>query len=71
MSHASKILLQILTKRIEAKTASVIDKTQFGFRRGVGTRDAIGVLKTVFERSIEFGNEIYICFVDFEKRLIE
>jgi exonuclease III len=67
VSHASKILLQILTKRIEAKTVSVIGKTQFGFRRGVGTRDAIGVLRTVVERSIEFGNEIYICFVDFEK----
>ena len=33
----------------------------------MGTRDAIGVLRTVCERSIEFGNEIYICFVDFEK----
>ena len=33
----------------------------------VGTRDAIDVLRTVCERSIEFGNEIYICFVDFEK----
>ena len=42
-------------------------KTQFGFRRGVGTRYAIGVLRTVVERSIEFGNEIYICFVDFEE----
>ena len=67
VSHAFKILLHILTKRIEARTASVIGKTQFGFRRGVGTRDAIGVLRIVVERSIEFGYEIYICFVDFEK----
>jgi len=43
-SHASKIILKILTKRIEAKATAVnwITNEQFGFRKGVGTRDAIG-----------------------------
>src|SRR6476469_5649067 len=30
-------------------------------------RDAIGVMRMVCERSLEFGNNVYICFVDFEK----
>src|SRR6476469_5928423 len=30
-------------------------------------RDAIGVMRIICERSLEFGNNVYICFVDFEK----
>jgi hypothetical protein len=65
--HASKIMLKILTKRIESKVEGFIGKNQFGFRKGRGTRDAIGVLRMLCERSIENDNDIYICFVDFEK----
>jgi len=43
ISHASKILLNILTKRLEAKVDSIhfVGEDQFGFRKGRGTRDAI------------------------------
>ena len=67
ISHASKIMLKILTKRLEAKVNHLIGRNQFGFRKGCGTRDAIGVMRTLCERSLEHGNEVYICFVDFEK----
>jgi len=67
ISHASKILLKILTKRLEAKAEMFIGKTQFGFRRGCGTREAIGVMRTLCERSLEHDNDVYICLVDFEK----
>src|SRR6478609_8966423 len=30
-------------------------------------RDAIVVMRMICERSLEFGNNVYICFVDFEK----
>ena len=67
ISHASKILLRVLTKRIEGRIADFIGKTQFGFRRGCGTREAIGVMRMVCERSLDLGNEVFVCFVDFEK----
>jgi hypothetical protein len=67
ISHAAKILLKILTKRLEAKTESIIRETQFGFRRGCGTREAIGVMRTLCERSLEHDRDLFICFVDFEK----
>ena len=41
--------------------------SQFGFRKSLGTRDAIDVLKTLCERSLEHGRAVFICFVDFEK----
>ena len=31
------------------------------------TRETIGVMRTICERSLEHGNEVFICFVDFEK----
>src|SRR6476469_7010997 len=67
ISHASKILLKIPTNRIEAKARDFIGRNQFGFRKGCGTRDAIGVMRMICERCLEFGNNVYICFVDFEK----
>src|SRR6478609_6583042 len=67
ISYASKILLKILNNRIEARATDFIGRNQFGFRKGCGTRDAIGVIRMICERSLEFENNVYICFVDFEK----
>ena len=54
-------------RRIEGKVGKFIGRSQFGFRKGVGTRDAIGVMRVLIERSLEHDNEVYVCFVDFEK----
>ena len=60
-------MLKFLTNRIEAKARDFIGRNQFGFRKGFGTRDAIGIIIMRCETSLEFGNNVYICFVDFEK----
>ena len=60
-------MLKILTRRIEAKTKEFIGRNQFGFRKGCGTRDGIGVMRMLCERSLENDNKVYICFIDFEK----
>lgn len=65
--HSSKIMLRILTKRLEKKAYEYIGSNQFGFRSKRGTREAIGVLRTICERSIEYGNDVYVGFVDLEK----
>ena len=41
ISHASKILLKIINNRIQSKADMVLSKTQFGFRKDCGTREAI------------------------------
>ena len=65
--HASKIMLKVLTKRIEDRAKDFLSKGQFGFRSGVGTRDAIGVMRMLYERCLEHGNDLFICYIDFEK----
>jgi len=67
--HASKVLLRVLTKRLQAKADAdgCLGEDQFGFRKGRGTRDAIGVLRMMTERSLENNREVYTCFVNYEK----
>jgi uncharacterized membrane protein len=67
VTHASKIVLRMLTRRMESKAEEFLGPDQFGFRRGRGTRDGIGALRTLYERSLEHNNRVYICYVDFEK----
>src|SRR5215469_7717615 len=69
ISHASKIVLKILAERIKGKIkeCSYLEEDQFGFREGCGTREAIGVLRALGERSIEVGRDVVMCFVDYEK----
>src|SRR6218665_3626713 len=67
MPHALKIVLKILTKRITTKAEEYLWKNQLGFRKGCGTREATGVMRMLCERSLEHDNELFTCFVDFEK----
>jgi hypothetical protein len=52
ITHAAKIVARILRRRIERKTEDALGEDQFGFRRGKGTRDAIGMLRIILERTL-------------------
>lgn len=67
ISHASKIMLQILKDRLESKIEAQLGQDQFGFRRGRGTRDAIGAMRLLSERFLEANKQLYVCFIDYEK----
>jgi hypothetical protein len=49
ISHTEKIVARILRRRSERKIEDVLGEDQFGFRRGKGTRDAIGMLRIISE----------------------
>ena len=67
IAHASKIMLRLLVKRLENKAKYFIEKTQFEFRKGRGTRKGISVMRLLCERRLEFDEELFVCFVNFEK----
>jgi hypothetical protein len=67
ITHASKIVMKILTYRVESKAESFLGEDQFGFRRGCGTRDGIATLRALYERSLEHNNKVYVCYIDYEK----
>lgn len=58
MSHATKILLKVLMMRMRSRIRSEIAKEQYGFTADKGTRNAIFILRTIIERSIEVKHDI-------------
>jgi len=49
IAHTAKIL----RRRLEKKVEDVLGEDQFGFRRGKGTRSAIGMLRIISEQTLE------------------
>ena len=57
IAHIVTIVAKIL-RRFETKIEDILLKDPFGFRRGIGTRDAIGILRIISERTLEIDEEI-------------
>jgi len=66
IAHTAKIVTKILRIRIEKKIEEVVGEDQFGFRRGKGTRDAIGMLR-ISERTLEIDEDLCVCFIDWKQ----
>ena len=64
ITHTAKIVSKILRRRIEKKIEDVLGEDQFGFRRGKGTKDAIGMMRKMSERTLERDEELCVCFID-------
>ena len=67
MSHVLKIFLKIIHNRIYKKCEENISETQFGFRKGLGTRDALFALQILVQRCWDVNKDVYLCFIDYEK----
>ena len=70
MSHASKIVLKILTRRLESTAESYFGKDQFVFRKGRATKDAPAALRQLYERYLEYNNKVYINYVNMKYKLL-
>ena len=68
ISHTAKTIAKIL-RRIERKIEDVLGEDQCGFRRRKGTRDAIGMMRIIAERTLQIDEELCICFIDWQKAL--
>jgi hypothetical protein len=62
IAHAAKIF----RRRIEMKLEGVLGD-QFGFRSGKGIRDASGMLRILLERTLDIGEELCSCFIEWQK----
>jgi len=67
MSHITKILLRILMMRARKRLKPEIAGEQCGFVEGKGTANAIYILRTLIERSLEVQKDLYLCFIDYTK----
>ena len=69
ISHASKLMLNILKARLQLYMNHELPNVQAGFRKGRGTRDQIANIHWIIEKAREFQKNIYFCFIDYVKPL--
>lgn len=67
MSHTMKVILRVILDRLKSKVEKREVTPQFGFKKGMGTRNAIFTLRTVMERYLEINKEVHMVFIDFAK----
>lgn len=67
MSHVLKLFLKVLHRRIYRKCEDLLTDTQFGFRGGFGTRDALFAMQVLVQRCRDMNKDIFLCFIDYEK----
>ena len=67
ISHASKVMLNILQARLQQYVNRELPDIQAGFRKGRGTRDQIASIRWIMEKAREFQRNIYFCFIDYAK----
>ena len=67
ISHASKVMLNILETRLQQYVNQELPDDQAGFRKGKGTRDQIANIHWIIEKAREFQRNIYFCFINYAK----
>ena len=67
ISHASKVILNILHTRLQQDVNCELPDVQAGFRKGRGTRGQIAIIHWIIEKAREFQENIYFCFIDYAK----
>ena len=67
ISHARKVVPQILQARLQQYMNHEFPDVQACFRKGRGTRDQIANIRWIIEKAREFQKNIYFCFIDYAK----
>ena len=58
-------MLKILQAKLQQYVNRELSDVQAGFRQGRGTRDQIANICWIVEKSREFQQNIYFCFIDY------
>ena len=67
ISHASRVMLNILQARLQQYVNCELLDVQAGFRKDRGARDQIANIHWIIEKAREFQKNIYFCFIDYAK----
>ncbi|CAK1603571.1 unnamed protein product [Parnassius mnemosyne] len=68
MSQAKKLFLHInIHERIRVKCDEQLADSQFGFRSGVSTREALFAIQVLVQKCLDMQQDVFLCFIDYEK----
>ena len=63
ISHASKVMLEILQVRLQQYVNRELPDVQAGFRKGRGTRDQIANIRWIIEKATELQkNHLFLLY---------
>jgi len=67
MSHIGKLMMTILTRRLQDQVEEHLADEQAGFQKDRSTIQQILSLRLIAEKAKRKGRTIYNCFIDFRK----
>ena len=67
MAHTLKLFLKIILRHIRRKILPQIPAYQYGFMPDRGTMNVIFMLRMLCERSIGHQQDVFLCFMDYQK----
>ena len=70
-SLPGKVYAKCLERKCREIVESKLEDGRCGFRPGRSTMNQIFTLKQIFEKSWEYGKDLFACFVDLEKAMTE
>ncbi len=66
LSIPGKVFSKALLNRIQKETEKILGETQYGFRPGRGTTDAIFIVRQIMEKARERKIPLHLYFIDFK-----
>ena len=69
ISHASKVMVQILQVRLQQSMNQELPDVQSGFRKGRGTKDQFSNIHRIIKKQENSRKNVYFCFIDYTKAL--
>ena len=67
ISHARKVIFNIVQARLQQYVKNQLPDVQADFRKGRGTRDEIANIHWIKEKAREVQKNIYFCFIDYAR----
>ncbi|RVE51364.1 hypothetical protein evm_003919 [Chilo suppressalis] len=62
-----RCLMGIHFKSDRKRCDEQLGDSQFGFRSGVGTREALFAVQVLIQKCLDMQQDVYLCFIDYEK----
>ena len=70
ISHASKVMLNVIQASLQQYVNCELPDVQVGFRKRSGSRDQIASIHWIIKKAREFQKNIYFCFIDYAKAFV-
>ena len=62
--NSKKIFASVLLQNIKVRTEEILSEAQAGFRSGRSTIDQLHTLRSIADKYLEHGTDLYVCYIE-------